>query len=1357
MFGVTNLNFLANIELRNLTLKNASVEPVGLAIGQGTSALEVAIVNVRQNPTKTLLQSVWNDRHGGRAAPVLVVAIYGEKVAICGPVGPDPNFYEDLEIPHAEQLCRLALQEGDRHSAIRFLQTTLPEITTSIPGIRNMGLLATHELETGVPLRQDWQQASQQGRRAISAGGGRGLLRALGFEIEEANDSASILVAADRNIAVALFLDQSEAVDIPSERFSNLTPIAYALARADKYRLPYVVVSIGRVLRLYPVEAGVGVGQRGRTETFVQINLDLLPPELAGYAWLLFSADALAPDGTFEDILKDSQTYATDLGTRLRERIYDDVVPQLAQSLAQARRLQNPTKEQLAQTYQMALTVLFRLLFIAYAEDKELLPYKTNSLYQTRSLKQKALELLALENQNRPFDDSPSLWQEIQLLFDAIDQGKREWGIPPYNGGLFSSQESDTPIGAALKQVTLGNPQFGHPLKALLLEDTPDGVRGPVDFRSLSVREFGTIYEGLLQSELSIAQTDLTLDNEGLYVPTTDPERIKIHVGEIYLHNASGARKSTGSYYTKIFAVEHLLDHALEPALDEHLARLDSLDDRAAGEDFFDFRVADISMGSGHFLVTAIDRIERRFSTYLAERQLTEVTDELSRLRTRATEVMRDYGSEIEIEDTLLLRRQIARRCIYGVDLNPTAVELARLSIWIHTFVPGLPLSLLDYNLVVGNSLVGIATLQEALDLAAGEYPLFTSTAKTLLGDAEAALNRLGRLTDADAAEIAFAKQAYQEAREALNPTAALFDILTASRLNVAIRQQINEGRATLWVNTLPDLPNSTEHQIALEALKAIPPFHFPIAFPQVFLRERPGFDVILGNPPWEEATVEEDRFWVRYVPGLQGLAQGEQERLKTDWREKRPDLVVAYRRELAEAALLRKMLTSKLPKPPNTPRDEPEKSLFPGMGTGDPDVYKAFVWRFWGLVNQPTGRVGVVVPRSVFSVKGSTEFRQTIFQEGCIHDLTTLVNNRHWIFDDVHPQYTIALFSMQKTRPDETTQLPLRGPYNSLAAFKVGMSKNPVRFPVSQVFDWTDTAALPLLPSEQSGEVFAQIRKAPSLGLDDKTSWRARPYTELHATNDKRFMDFSPDRPEGFWAIYKGASFDIWQPDTSEYYAWGNPSEIIKELQTSRERNIGRSRSPFSEFQPDWAMDETTLPCLHPRVAFRDVSRATDSRTVRAALIPPKVFITNKGPFLLWSRGDERDQAYLLGVLCSIPLDWYARRFVEVSLNYHIFNTFPVPRPSRDNPLWQRTVELAGRLACPDERFADWAASVGVDYGRLDANTQEDMIAELDAVVAHLYGLDEGLLRHIFETFHVGWDYSTRLAAVLKHYNSWK
>lgn len=106
--------------------------------------------------------------------------------------------------------------------------------------------------------------------------------------------------------------------------------------------------------------------------------------------------------------------------------------------------------------------------------------------------------------------------------------------------------------------------------------------------------------------------------------------------------------------------------------------------------------------------------------------------------------------------------------------------------------------------------------------------------------------------------------------------------------------------------------------------------------------------------------------------------------------------------------------------------------------------------------------------------------------------------------------------------------------------------------------------------------------------------------------------------------------------------------------------------------------------------------------------------------------------------------------------MSFHIFNAFPVPRPSRDNPLWQRVVALSGRLAAVDARYADWAAAVGVDFGPLAPDLKDDMIFELDAVVAHLYGLDADQLSHLFATFHVGWDYHARLRAVLDHFKRW-
>ncbi|MBM3320757.1 MAG: hypothetical protein FJY73_08800 [Candidatus Eisenbacteria bacterium] len=119
--------------------------------------------------------------------------------------------------------------------------------------------------------------------------------------------------------------------------------------------------------------------------------------------------------------------------------------------------------------------------------------------------------------------------------------------------------------------------------------------------------------------------------------------------------------------------------------------------------------------------------------------------------------------------------------------------------------------------------------------------------------------------------------------------------------------------------------------------------------------------------------------------------------------------------------------------------------------------------------------------------------------------------------------------------------------------------------------------------------------------------------------------------------------------------------------------------------------------------------------------------------------------------------MDWYARRFVEVSVNFFIFNPLPIPRPPSDHPLRLRAILLAGRLAAPDDRFADWAEEVGVECGSLAPDDKEDKIHELDAVVAHLYDLKEKHLVHIFETFHEGWDHEERLRATLKHFREWR
>ena len=185
------------------------------------------------------------------------------------------------------------------------------------------------------------------------------------------------------------------------------------------------------------VRVGVGVGRRGRTETFLELHLDLLKEDHIPLLWYLFSADALGADGTFEKLLSESKDYATSLGERLRERVYQDAIPQLATALVAAQTLKSPTQQNLDSTYHMALTLLFRILFIAYGEDKDLLPYRTNDLYRARSFKQKAREMVRIREEGTEFDtNSFDHWDQ-----DPVPESDLEPALVEYFKGFIGRYE----------------------------------------------------------------------------------------------------------------------------------------------------------------------------------------------------------------------------------------------------------------------------------------------------------------------------------------------------------------------------------------------------------------------------------------------------------------------------------------------------------------------------------------------------------------------------------------------------------------------------------------------------------------------------------------------------------------------------------------------------------------------------------------------------------------------------------------------------------------------------------------------------------------------------------------------------
>jgi hypothetical protein len=313
-------------------------------------------------------------------------------------------------------------------------------------------------------------------------------------------------------------------------------------------------------------------------------------------------------------------------------------------------------------------------------------------------------------------------------------------------------------------------------------------------------------------------------------------------------------------------------------------------------------------------------------------------------------------------------------------------------------------------------------------------------------------------------------------------------------------------------------------------------------------------------------------------------------------------------------------------------------------------------------------------------------------------------------------------------------------------------MIRPPETLAADDLLNWSDAATFPLVRDAASMKVFLTLRSHPRLD-EPEDGWEVRGLRELNASDDKEHFIFEP--VDSAWPVYKGESFDLWRPEIGTVYAWANPSEIVEVLQKRRRNQVRLKRSAFYAMSDAWAKDPGTLPCEHPRIAWRDTARATDSRTVRTALVPPQTILVHQAYYLFWRQGGPVDEAYALGVISSLPFDWYARQFVESHVTIEFMRSAPVPRPPRDDPRRQRIVDIAGTLAAVDGRYAMWAEAVGVVVGGKSGPECEELLAELDALVASLYGLTTEDLRLIFETFHVGWDFQQRLNLTLAYFEA--
>jgi hypothetical protein len=894
--------------------------------------------------------------------------------------------------------------------------------------------------------------------------GHRDIADALLFIDPEAKARALPLHSADR-FRLGSVVVENEARDTRLDRASSgheapSSQILRYLSRAEVQSggsLRWGLLTNGRFWRLYWAHA------RARAEGFIEIDLpalvgDLLPivpPGADLQHWLrvfliLFARSALVPEGargeTFVDLaLAEGRRYEQRITDALSRIVFARVFPEMVSAIAQTA----PDRQPLDAVWRTevrdaSLRLLYRLLFLLYAEDRDLLPIRHEG-YREYGLQAMREEAAAIVDGRRAVSaQRTTWWARLTNLFAAIARGDVNMGLPPYNGGLFA--DADAPL---LARVTLSDGILAPLLDALSREE--GGARRWINYRDLSVQHLGSIYEHLLEQEVAVGEAESLILRPSIF-----------------------ARKASGSYYTPEELVRLILRRAVGPLLAErrdafaNKARDLSTDRRPKAERlvllaaldpaeaFVSLRICDPAMGSGHFLVSVVD--------YLADEVLTAITeapalvswaDESEPYRSPLAERIEQLRADIrrsadengwlvpdeQLDDRHLVRRIILKRVIYGVDLNPMAVELAKLSLWLHSFTVGAPLSFLDHHLRCGDSLFGefVGPVEREMH---ERYKLVVSRDVGQARQAAAGMAMVEALADADIGEVESSAETFAGVETATAPLRSFLDLVHASRWLPASGDAADLAREMLFGGNygepvriaggdplVPPREAGTALRrrdrrldpakvqaaaaIFVEQARALAAehrfLHWEPAFPGVWADWQSaapsgGFDAVIGNPPWDRMKLQEVEWFAARVPEIAHAQRAsDRKRMVDELLERGDPIATEYERAswVAEAAV----------------RVARNNGNFPLLSSGDVNIYSLFVERALRLVCKD-GVVGLLVPSGIAADKSAADFFRSISTTGQLSTFFDFENRpygpeRAQFFPDVYYRFKFAVLVM--------------------------------------------------------------------------------------------------------------------------------------------------------------------------------------------------------------------------------------------------------------------------------------------------------------------------------------------------------
>jgi len=1004
------------------------------------------------------------------------------------------------------------------------------------------------------------------------------------------------------------------------------------------------------------------------------------------------------------------------------------------------------------------LRLVYRLIFLMVAEDRNLLhPEKAKA--EARALYAEGYSLTALRKQcyrAATWDKHHDRYEGVKIVFHALAQGQEALALPAL-GGLFA--EDKLPH---LATARLRNRAFMEALYRLSWLSDKSGMV-PVNWRAMETEELGSVYETLLE-----LQPQLGDDGKTLSFASEAAEQ------------KGNQRKTTGSYYTPDSLVQALLDTALDPMLDKTEAEADD-----PAKALLELTVVDPACGSGHFLLAAARRIATR----------------LARIRAEGTPSMEDFRHAL---------RDVARSCLHGVDRNPMAVELTKVALWIETVDPGKPLGFFDAQIRCGDALLGV------FDLTALDKGIPDAAYKPLSGDEKATakyyaaknrkekgeaariaagfdLSRQTRLASAFQAMRAMpeddlaaieAKVAQAQALAAdqnvarIHRAADLYTSAFLARKYTPAHAQGDDGlprrgaetiatSGMVWEYLRGREPYSwTEIDTALAGARA---FHWPLEFPHVFTKEKAGFDVVLGNPPWERIKLQEQEFFAARSPAIATAAnKAARDRLikalaeapeGTSDRTLYEEFQQAKRLAEASSEFMRVA--------------EEAGGRFPLTGRGDVNTYALFAELFARLAG-PKGRSGVIVPTGIATDATTAPFFADLVSK---HRLAQLVDfeNRAGLFPAVDSRMKFCILTLGHGEGTARFAFFLTEP-SQLAEPERNFTLSPAN--IAAINPNTRTA--PVFRSRNDAELTAKIYAHATVLINEARGdlgnpWGARIHTRIwHMAEDSEWFRSAEQlrgaglKRDGADWVGTGARFvPLYEAKMANFFdhraaGYGERGDargyrVLPETTLTEHQNFDFEVTPYY-----WVPEAEVTRRLERQgwlhswlLGWRDITSSTNERTAIPTIIP---LGGSADTFLLLFplNASPSQVAALYGQFSSLPFDYIAKQSVGgIHLKSNVIRQLPFSAPDfYTEPRLAFITPKVLELTYTSRSLAPFARDLGYDGPPFtwDEDRRALLRADLDAFYARAYGLSRDELRYILDPADVkGPDYPSETFRVLK------